>query len=305
MPELHDVAENEYFTTRCAGGTKARRRKTKLCVSVPPVTEGNEWFEKSGTMREKGLDQSTPIGQSGSYIQSELVNPIHAAGHPTTLTNPKLTGWDARAPRSPERMNHFYPGMGATSSMFGELWRKEFDGQFHDWPEWRGETSITDIAKRIIEEHKIESGDTVIGTSLGGIVACEIANLIDLERVVLIGSAKSKEEINRILSTLHPLIDLAPIPFIQMSSGKLPNDLAEMFSHSDPAFIRNMSKAIFAWEGFDSEVPVLRIHGTKDLVIPNTKETNHEIDGGQLIAMTHRLECIEAIKAGSQRRNQA
>jgi hypothetical protein len=97
---LYDVAENEYITTRCAGGTKARRRKTKLCVSVPPVTEGNEWFEKSGTMREKGLDQSTPIGQSGSYIQSELVNPIHAAGHPTTLTNPKLTGWGASPPRS-------------------------------------------------------------------------------------------------------------------------------------------------------------------------------------------------------------
>jgi pimeloyl-ACP methyl ester carboxylesterase len=193
-------------------------------------------------------------------------------------------------------MNHFYPGMGATSSMYGEPWRKEFDGHFHDWPEWRGETSITEIAKRIIEEHEIESGDTVIGTSLGGIVACEIANLIDLERVVLIGSAKRKEEINRILSILHPFIDLAPIRFIQMSSGKLPNDLAEMFSHCDPAFIRNMSKAIFTWEGFCSEVPALRIHGAKDLVIPNSKETNHKIDGGHLIVMTHPLECIEAIK---------
>ncbi|MGJ8654658.1 MAG: alpha/beta fold hydrolase [Opitutaceae bacterium] len=193
-------------------------------------------------------------------------------------------------------MNHFYPGMGATSSMYGELWREAFEGEFHDWPEWRDETSITDIAKRLIEAHSIESGDTVIGTSLGGIVACEIANLIDLERVVLIGSARRKEEVNRILSILHPFIDLAPIPFIQMSSGKLPNDLTEMFSHSDPAFIRNMSKAIFSWEGFDSEVPVLRIHGTRDLVIPNTDETNHEIDGGHLIVMTHPVECIEAIK---------
>jgi len=197
-------------------------------------------------------------------------------------------------------MNHFYPGMGATSSMYVEPWRKEFEGHFHNWPEWRGETSITDIAKRIIEEHKIESGDTVIGTSLGGIVACEIANLVDLERVVLIGSAKRKDEINRILSILNPFIDLAPIPFIQMSSGKLPSDLAEMFSHSDPAFIRNMSKAIFLWEGIDSEVPVLRIHGTKDLVIPNTKETNHEIDGGHLIVMTNPMECIEAIRAEIQ-----
>jgi surfactin synthase thioesterase subunit len=87
-------------------------------------------------------------------------------------------------------MNHFYPGMGATSSMYAELWRKEFEGQFHDWPKWRDERSLTDIAVRIIEEHRIEAGDTLIGTSLGGIVACEVANLLDLERIVLIGSAQ-------------------------------------------------------------------------------------------------------------------
>ena len=194
-------------------------------------------------------------------------------------------------------MNHFYPGMGATSSMYGEPWRKELDGQFHDWPEWQGEQTVTEITKRIIEEHKVESGDTVIGTSLGGIVACEIANIIDLDRIILVGSARRKEEVNRILSMLHPLIDLAPIAFIQMSSGKLPSDLTEMFTHSDPAFIRNMSKAIFTWEGLKSKVLVLRIHGTKDLVIPNTKETDHEIDGGHLIVMTHPLECIKAIQS--------
>ncbi len=190
--------------------------------------------------------------------------------------------------------------MGATSSMYGEPWRKAFDGHFHNWPKWRCEASFTDIANRIIEEHRIESGDRVIGTSLGGIIACEIANLIDLERIILIGSARRKEEVNRVLSILHPLIDLAPIPFIQMSSGKLPSDLAGMFTHSDPEFIRNMSKAIFTWEGLQSEVPVLRIHGTKDLVIPNTQETNHEIDGGHLIVMTHPLECIKAIRSEIQ-----
>jgi len=186
--------------------------------------------------------------------------------------------------------------MGATSSMYGELWRKEFKGHFYDWPKWRDERALTDIAKRIIDEDRIETGDTLIGTLLGGIIACEIANLIDLERIILIGSARRKEEMNRIPSALHPLIDLAPIAFIQMSSGKLPSDLTEMFAHSDPEFIRNMSKAIFLWEGLRSVVPVFRIHGTNDFVIPNTKETNHEIEGGHLIVITHPQECIEAVK---------
>ena len=146
-------------------------------------------------------------------------------------------------------MNHFYPGMGATAAMYGQPWREACTGHFHDWPKWQGERSLQNIATRIIQEHQIESGDTVIGTSLGGILACEIANHIDLNGIVLIGSAIKKDEINPILSALHPLIDLAPIPFIQMSSGKLPTDLTQMFSSSDPDFIRNMSKAIFSLEG--------------------------------------------------------
>jgi len=58
-------------------------------------------------------------------------------------------------------MNHFYPGMGATSAMYGEPWREAVKGEFHDWPTWCGERSITDIAKSIIEAHQICAGDTV------------------------------------------------------------------------------------------------------------------------------------------------
>lgn len=181
--------------------------------------------------------------------------------------------------------------------MFGELWRQSFDGKFHDWPEWCGETSIVDIARRTIEEHRIEAGDTVIGTSLGGIIACEVANQIDLERIILIGSARRKEEVSQVLSILHPLVDLTPITFIQLSSGKLPNDLAKMFAHSDPLFVRNMSKAIFTWQGLQSDLPVFTIHGSRDIVIPKRNEICHEIiGGGHLIVMTHALECIEAIR---------
>lgn len=194
-------------------------------------------------------------------------------------------------------MNHFYPGMGATASMYSDQWRQELDGQFHEWPKWGGERSLSTFATRLIQTHRIEPGDTVIGTSLGGMLACEIANQIDLQRIVLIGSAQKKDEINAVLSILHPLVDLAPVAFIQMSSGKLPSDLSHMFSESNPAFIRHMSKAIFSWGGLASHVEVLRIHGSKDLVIPCPQKLDHVIDGGHLIVMTHPSECIQCIKA--------
>ncbi|MEM7791310.1 MAG: alpha/beta hydrolase [Verrucomicrobiota bacterium] len=196
-------------------------------------------------------------------------------------------------------MNHFYPGMGATASMYGTPWKEAYEDTFHNWPDWKGERTVTDLAKRLIEEDGVARGDTIFGTSLGGIVACEIANLIDLDRIVLIGSALEKEEINGTLEHLHPLIDLTPMKLVQISSGKLPGDLSAMFSDSDPDFIRSMSKAIFSWNGLNSKVPVTRIHGTKDRIIPLPKNVNYEIDGGHLIVMTHPVECIKYLQGKS------
>ena len=193
-------------------------------------------------------------------------------------------------------MNHFLPGMGATSAMYGEVWRQAFEGCYHDWPRWRGEEAIKAMARRMISEGGIVEGDTVIGTSLGGIVACEIANLVELDQVVLIGSARRKGEVSQVLAALHPLIDVTPVSWAQFSSGKVPGALAEMFAESDPDFIREMSKAIFRWDGLVNEVPVFRIHGARDLVIPKPEDANCILDGGHLIAMTHAAECVEALK---------
>ena len=193
-------------------------------------------------------------------------------------------------------MIHIFPGMGATSSMYGDIWRKEIPGVFHDWPEWHGETTITELAERIVIEDGIEDGDVLVGSSLGGIVACEIARIRNIDLVVLIGSAANKEEISRILEILHPLADYSPIGFIKACSGKLPSDLAKMFSDSDPGFIRAMSKAIFKWEGVHPSTRLLRIHGSRDLVIPPPDKADLLISGGHLIAMTHPNECIQKLK---------
>ena len=193
-------------------------------------------------------------------------------------------------------MIHFYPGMGATAAMYGLLWRKEISGVFHDWPVWRGEMTISELAERIVIENGIKDGDVLVGSSLGGIVACEIARIQRIELVVLVGSAVSKEEISRILEIIHPLVDYSPIGFIKACSGKLPSDLAKMFSESDPQFIRSMSKAMFKWKGAHPSTNLLRIHGSRDLVIPPPDKVDLLIPGGHLIAMTHPKECIQKLK---------
>ncbi|MFT3829672.1 MAG: hypothetical protein QM691_08210 [Opitutaceae bacterium] len=184
--------------------------------------------------------------------------------------------------------------MGADHRMYAApTWHTLPDARFLDWPEHRGEDSVGAVATRVIAEAGICDGDTVLGSSLGGIVACEIANQIQLRALALIGSARSPSEIAPLLTVLHPLASLAPLELVRFSAGKLPGELSAMFAESQPSFIRAMCHAIFDWTGLNvSSVRPLRIHGRGDHVIPPPSDVDLLLDAGHLIAMTHADECV-------------
>jgi len=128
-------------------------------------------------------------------------------------------------------------------------------------------------------------------------VACEITKIRKIETLYLVGSATRKTEISTVLSTLHPLINIAPIEWLRFSAGKIPSELTQMFSETESQFIRAMCSAIFEWQGLlDSATKVYRIHGNKDLIIPAPDKVDLMIDGGHLISMTHAKQCVEFIR---------
>ncbi|HWZ94120.1 MAG TPA: alpha/beta hydrolase, partial [Opitutaceae bacterium] len=188
------------------------------------------------------------------------------------------------------------PGMGADSEMYSGVWRTLPNCFFIKWPPYKNENSIEKISQRVAEEAEIKDGAILVGSSLGGIVACEIAKLRNLSHLFLVGGAKKKEEINDFLALIHPLADLLPIEFIQMVAGKIPNEVTKMFNRSQAEFIRAMCQAIFEWPGLDDAVfKPARIHGRFDRVIPVPPDAGKIVDGGHLIAMTHRQECVDFI----------
>jgi pimeloyl-ACP methyl ester carboxylesterase len=192
---------------------------------------------------------------------------------------------------------YLLPGMGADRNMYSGKWHLLPNSVFLNWPQYRGEKSIAEMARRIIHEQQITPGSIVIGSSLGGIVACEIGHQIKLKNLILIGSAKQKDEINSLLAVLHPLIDLTPLQFIQRAVSKIPNEIVQMFSQSEPEFIRAMCRAIFMWDGLnpDAGKPV-RIHGAKDRVIPLPTGVQHVLNGGHLLAIKNADECIKIVQ---------
>jgi pimeloyl-ACP methyl ester carboxylesterase len=196
------------------------------------------------------------------------------------------------------------PGMGADARMYPGVWRKLERAEFLEWPRYAGERSIREIAERVSREAGVADGDVVIGSSLGGIVACEIAKLRKLSSLVLVGSATRKEEVSALLRVFSPLIGLAPLEFIQRAAGKMPGELMQMFEASQADFIRAMCAAIFEWDGLGEDVITpLRVHGRSDRVIPLPSEVDLVLEGGHLIAMTHAEECVRfLIERGVVRR---
>jgi surfactin synthase thioesterase subunit len=88
-----------------------------------------------------------------------------------------------------EMMNEWFilPGMGATAAMYDSLRREmSFSVSFVNWPAYSGESTYKEIAQRIINENSIHTGDVIGGSSLGGMVALEIAQLIQPKAVILI-----------------------------------------------------------------------------------------------------------------------
>ena len=192
-------------------------------------------------------------------------------------------------------MTHVFPGMGATREMYSGPWLHLPNACFHNWPKNFTGTTVEDLARQIVIEQRIQANDILIGSSLGGIIACEIANQLPIKRLILIGSATHKDEVNTLLNVLHPLIDFSPLKLIQSLSSSIPHELSTMFAATDSAFINTLSKAIFQWHGLKAKVPTTRIHGKNDHVIPLPNRVDHIIDGGHLIAMSHAQECVDAI----------
>jgi hypothetical protein len=188
--------------------------------------------------------------------------------------------------------------MGADQRMYPGVWTTLAGIRMHDWSGCSGEGGIRGVAESLASSCGVCDGDCLVGSSLGGMVACEITKIRRIPFVFLLGSALSKQEVSPILSALRSLSDYVPYDWIRFSSGKVPGELAGMFADADPNFVRSMCRAIFEWEGGASpDSTVVRIHGQSDLVIPAPNAVDLLLDGGHLISMTHADQCVAFIRS--------
>ena len=182
--------------------------------------------------------------------------------------------------------------------MYSGPWLEQTDLEFIDWPLEYIPNSIPDLAEYIVNNLCVEY-NSVIGSSLGGMVALEVAKLLKLPQAFLLGSAVSHSEVNSFLLKITPFANITPLSLCKSLAGKSNALLPQMYSQQNPSFIRSMAKAIPGWE-FSGNVEPIRIHGSRDHVI-HCSNPHITLDTGHLIAITHPIECISSIRQLTRR----
>jgi len=176
---------------------------------------------------------------------------------------------------------YLFSGLGADERLFQNL--KPVSGYTYaplPYVAPASANTLADYADRMIEEYKFESPCIFGGVSIGGMIAQEIAQKVKPEKLILISTLHYRNELppifklgdnNLVKSLLNkPLLDVVAAvgDKFTIKSTKGRSLFYEMLRDSDPAFMKFGAGVVLGWQPPVAQVPVIRVHGTKDRVFP-------------------------------------
>ncbi|TDS12309.1 alpha/beta hydrolase [Sphingobacterium paludis] len=175
---------------------------------------------------------------------------------------------------------YIFSGLGADERAFQNIDFSGLDIQHVKWLTPNNEESIRAYAKRLATQI-IEKEPILIGLSFGGIMALEVAKHIAVKRIILLSSAKKKDEIPiyfRLAGKirLHFLLPTALLKkancvnFWLFGTSTLADKklLKDILSDTDVTFLRWALQQIVRWDNESTPCPIAQLHGTKDRILP-------------------------------------
>ena len=173
-------------------------------------------------------------------------------------------------------------GLGADTRLYNNIDISEDDEVVPvDWIESHETDTLSTYAQKIIYQYDIRPNSIVIGTSLGGMLAMEIAKKVNLKKTVLISSIKTIREAPAYFSLFRtlPVYKLVPAGMlnklgflIKPMFGHLTDNDAwlfnDMLSKNSPKFMKWALGAVLKWDNLIILPNVYHIHGDRDRVFP-------------------------------------
>ena len=205
---------------------------------------------------------------------------------------------------------YIFSGLGADERVFQRLDFSGFTTTFIKWIVPQDKETIENYATRLLDQITTTK-PTLIGLSFGGLIAVEIAKQIDTEKVVLISSAKTKNEIPfyyRFAGQLglHKLLPTRLLKssnvitnwFFGTSSTFDKQLLKQILIDTDPTFLKWAIDKVANWRNITQTYNIFHIHGTSDRILPLCFVNCHATikDGGHLMTLNKSDELIKIIQ---------
>lgn len=198
-------------------------------------------------------------------------------------------------------MIYLIPGLGYNHRIFEKL---DFGKQKVECLNWivpNPNETIQTYALRLAEPIlETEEPLILIGHSFGGIIAQEIAAQMPIQKIILIGSIKSKEELPlqfhlvrwlRLWNFFTKKMTLLSVKYWGADHGFETEEeiglFKDMIGACSESFLKWALKALVNWQGVavPSNTEIFQIHGTKDKTFPFQKivSPDFSIEGGSHI----------------------
>lgn len=168
-------------------------------------------------------------------------------------------------------------GLGADERVFKYL-KLNCETQVLKWIEPTPKESISSYSNRLIEQINQKEKFGLLGVSFGGIVAIELSKLIKPEKVILISSVETDNQLPRkyvslgktkILNVIPNSLIKPPKFLLGFLFGAMNKQLLEqIIEDTNPTFIRWALNSIINWSNKENSIKPIRIHGSNDKLIP-------------------------------------
>ncbi|MFZ1333668.1 MAG: alpha/beta hydrolase [Flavobacteriales bacterium] len=204
---------------------------------------------------------------------------------------------------------YLLPGVGTDKRLFDRIDLKGLNAVFLNWPPFAKGCTLSSIAKLMADQIKKDEPHILVGVSMGGMVAQELAAITEPEKVILISSWTGPHERPPHLNVAKKLALPNLINhFTMWATWPIKRVLGDRDRETDQLLyrmaceesakkIRHGAQAIMRWKGSPWKGPVVRIHGDKDVVTPLRFPVDHIVKGGpHIMVLTKPKEVSDLIR---------
>lgn len=204
----------------------------------------------------------------------------------------------AMAQSTTNKTIYFLPGTGANGQLFKNISIEKYDTVCLEYFEPYKNESFESYIERMASKIDTTERYSIIGVSLGGMIATELAEILDPEEVIIISSAKAQTE----LPNHYHLFRYLPIhyliggrsmiwgtkllqPYFEPMEEEGEELFRAMLNEKSPHFIKSAVRWMIDWKRNEYRADIIHIHGDKDRTLPIKNITpDYTIkDGGHMI----------------------